>query len=270
MCILFTYNGTGDDDSDYSLILASNRDEFYDRPANKMTVWSDDNKVVAGRDLEAGGTWLAVSPSRKKVGVLLNLPGSAKPNSQSRGKIIADYVKCDTPTKEYIEQMKSYFNECNEFLFVTIEDFVKSPLIQAYDNTTCELTNYTSRCEGFGNCLPGTPLKKVDGGKNKMQEICRKFSKLSMKGELTNELVAFLKSDQRYLPDQLLEKRRPDSYKELSSIFVSIPKGRYGTRTHTVVLVTKSGLVDIVEVNLKPPDDLLNPEWETSKFQFNL
>ncbi|XP_026754947.2 transport and Golgi organization protein 2 [Galleria mellonella] len=270
MCILFTYNGVVDEDSDYSFILASNRDEFYDRPADKMAVWSDDPNVVAGRDLEAGGTWLAVSPLRKKIGVLLNLPGSTKLNSQSRGKVVSDYIKCEAPTKEYIESTKSYFKECNDFLFVTVEDFVKSPLIQAYNNSTCTLTEHRSKCEGFGNCLPRTPLKKVEGGKNVMQEICNKFNKLTMKDELVNELIKFLKSDQRHLPDQLLEKRRPDSYKELSSIFVSIPRGRYGTRTHTLVLVTKSGKMDIVEIDLKSSDDLLNPEWETTKFQYSL
>ncbi|KAM3963845.1 transport and golgi organization 2 isoform 2-T2 [Aphomia sociella] len=268
MCILFTYNGAANKDSEYSLILASNRDEFYDRPAKTMAEWSDN--VVAGRDLEAGGTWLAMSPLRKKIGVLLNLPGSSKTNAQSRGKVVSDYVQHETTTKDYIDKMHSYFMECNDFIFVTIEDFIESPVIQAYDNTSCKLTKHSNQCEGFGNCLPETPLKKVEGGKNEMQQICSKFNKISMKEQLVDELINFLKSDQRYLPDQLLEKRRPDSYKELSSVFVSIPKGRYGTRTHTLVTVTKSGLVDIIEVNLKSPIDVMNLEWETTKFQYNL
>lgn len=48
MCILFVYNGSGDAQCDYSLILISNRDEYYDRPTQNMTIWSEDPVIVGG------------------------------------------------------------------------------------------------------------------------------------------------------------------------------------------------------------------------------
>lgn len=48
MCILFLYNGANDVNSDYSLILASNRDEYYDRPTQNMAPWSEDPCVIGG------------------------------------------------------------------------------------------------------------------------------------------------------------------------------------------------------------------------------
>lgn len=48
MCILFLYNGAYDEESDYSLILLSNRDEFYDRSSQNMAPWPEDPNVVAG------------------------------------------------------------------------------------------------------------------------------------------------------------------------------------------------------------------------------
>lgn len=48
MCILFIYTSTKDTDGDYSLILASNRDEYYDRPALPMAPWEEDPDVFGG------------------------------------------------------------------------------------------------------------------------------------------------------------------------------------------------------------------------------
>lgn len=48
MCITFVYNGNDEVESDFSLILASNRDEFYNRPAQCMASWKEDPSVYGG------------------------------------------------------------------------------------------------------------------------------------------------------------------------------------------------------------------------------
>lgn len=48
MCVIFAYNGSQDEDSDYSLIIASNRDEFYKRPSKNMGYWEEDPKIIGG------------------------------------------------------------------------------------------------------------------------------------------------------------------------------------------------------------------------------
>ncbi|KAG6449727.1 hypothetical protein O3G_MSEX006224 [Manduca sexta] len=244
MCILFIYNGSNDPDSDYAAVVISNRDEFYDRPSSAMAPWTEDYTVVGGRDLQSGcdnGTWLGFSPKRKKLGVLLNLPGKPKDNAKSRGMIVADYVRNDKPATLYVEDMKNDAKECNDFIFVSLE------LI-----------------------LPQNPLKKVEAGKQMLQHICTKYKKVTMKKAFIEELFHLLKSEERHLPDQQLETRRPDLYKELSSIFVCVPKGRYGTRTHSLLLITKGGHADLIEHTMQEPIDPLNPTWVRSEFQFDI
>ncbi|XP_046963929.1 transport and Golgi organization protein 2 isoform X1 [Vanessa cardui] len=271
MCILFIYNGANDIESDFSLILISNRDEFYDRPAQCMAPWSEEPCVYGGRDLEAGcekGTWLAVSSKYKKIGLLLNLPGVKKENAKSRGTVVADYVKSNLKLLDYIESIKNYANNCNEFIFVSVELGNSLPEVNTYTNATNEISTWSDTYLGFGNSLPDKPLKKVQNGKNLLKNICTKLNKINTKPELLNELISLLKNQESNLPDPQLEERQPNMYKALSSIFVNIPKARYGTRAHTIVLVTKSGEVDLIELSLKSPINIEKPEWERNEFQF--
>ena len=45
----------------YKLILAANRDEFFKRPTEPAKFWNDHPELLAGKDLEAGGTWLGIT-----------------------------------------------------------------------------------------------------------------------------------------------------------------------------------------------------------------
>ena len=61
---------------DWPLILIGNRDEFHARPAAALAEWDDDSGIVAGRDLQAGGTWLGVHRPSGRVVVVTNVPVS--------------------------------------------------------------------------------------------------------------------------------------------------------------------------------------------------
>ena len=46
---------------DFPLVVAANRDEFFIRPTAPAGWWTDPPGIFAGRDLQAGGTWLGVN-----------------------------------------------------------------------------------------------------------------------------------------------------------------------------------------------------------------
>jgi len=77
----------------YRLILAANRDEFYDRPTLALSRWDELPDVYAGRDLEGRGTWLGVSRSRR-VAAITNYrdPTSVNADAPSRGLLVSGFL----------------------------------------------------------------------------------------------------------------------------------------------------------------------------------
>jgi uncharacterized protein with NRDE domain len=79
----------------WRLVLAGNRDEFHARPAAALAPWPEAPGVVAGRDLQSGGSWAGVGPGGR-VAVVTNVrdPGlAAPPGAPSRGALVADFLK---------------------------------------------------------------------------------------------------------------------------------------------------------------------------------
>ena len=89
--------------SDLPLIVAANRDEWRDRPAKPAHWWPDRPELLAGRDLEAGGTWMGVAQSGR-FGIVTNFRDLERPPSSeapSRGALVRDLLTSDTPPGVY-------------------------------------------------------------------------------------------------------------------------------------------------------------------------
>jgi len=74
----------------WRLVAIGNRDEYHARAAAPLARW--DRGLIAGRDLEAGGTWLGVSPGRFGLVTNLRVPGYPRPGMASRGALVADWL----------------------------------------------------------------------------------------------------------------------------------------------------------------------------------
>ena len=77
----------------WRLLLAGNRDEFHARPTAALAAWDDGSGIVAGRDLEAGGTWLGVD-GRGRCALVTNVRDLRAPqDGLSRGLLASDYLR---------------------------------------------------------------------------------------------------------------------------------------------------------------------------------
>lgn len=79
---------------DWPLILVGNRDEFHDRPSAPLAAWDDGSGIVAGRDLQAGGTWMGLHAPSGRVVVVTNVRGAMPdPAKESRGALVTDLLR---------------------------------------------------------------------------------------------------------------------------------------------------------------------------------
>ena len=72
----------------WRLVAIGNRDEFHARPTAPLARWS--GGVIAGQDLQAGGTWLGVREQRFGLVTNLRALGFPQPDMVSRGALVTD------------------------------------------------------------------------------------------------------------------------------------------------------------------------------------
>src|SRR5258708_34100735 len=91
----------------YRLIVAANRDEFHERPTAAMAQWPAPDDIIAGRDLRAGGTWLAMDRARR-FGVVTNFRDlqPPAPGAPSRGNLIPDYLRNAAGAERYLKELQ--------------------------------------------------------------------------------------------------------------------------------------------------------------------
>ena len=98
--------------SDYKLVLTSNRDEFYERPTKSMHWWDSSPRVLAGKDKNFDGTWMALSEKGKFAAVTnvreftsLSTQKKSLENLASRGDLVKDFVLSNYSASEYLNEI---------------------------------------------------------------------------------------------------------------------------------------------------------------------
>ena len=91
---------------DWPLIVAANRDEFHSRPTQEASWWPDQPNIIAGRDLQAGGTWLGVHRNGR-FATVTNFRGALPRRStlRSRGHLVADFLLDDMDPMNYLQSV---------------------------------------------------------------------------------------------------------------------------------------------------------------------
>lgn len=102
--------------ADLPLVVAANRDEWRDRAAQPAQWWADRPQVLAGRDLQAGGTWLGISREGRFAAVTnFRDPSDRRSTARSRGELVADFLAGHLEPGAYAEHVARRAHEYNAF-----------------------------------------------------------------------------------------------------------------------------------------------------------
>lgn len=222
----------------YPLVVAANRDEFFARPAASADFWSDAPHVLAGRDLQGGGTWLGVTRDGR-FAALTNYrdPQRVRADAPSRGELVARFLRGTDSVTAFAAWLEIVAGACNGFNLI-------------YGDTS-EL-HYFSNCGecprrleagiyGLSNHLLDTPWPKVAKGKSALARAVQALPDDA-------PLMAMLRDDSVAADEELPRTGVSLEWERLlSAAFVRSPA--YGTRSSTALVMNADGLLRFDEIS---------------------
>lgn len=221
----------------YPFILAGNRDEFYDRPAKQAHFWDTNPRMLAGRDLKAGGTWLGVS-EKGEFGAITNYRNLYNPteSERTRGEIIPDFLTGHKPAKEKLNAINEMKHKYSGF------NLLAGSARQLYylNNINGDYRPIVPGIHGISNAFLDTSWPKVEKARNEFEEITS--SETIDKEAIFQLLETSDPFPEEFLPDTGLSK---EMEKEVSPIFIETEG--YGTRCSSLLMIDHDGTVKFTE-----------------------
>ena len=209
--------------ADLPLVVAANRDEFYDRPTRAAHVWEDAPQVIGGRDLRAGGSWLAAARGGRFAAVT-NIRYAQLESGPSRGALVSDFIRGDDAPLVFLERLAEHARDYAGFHLVVGD----GPELAHFSNADARPSLLQPGFFGISNAPPGVEWPKVT--------VAREA------------LAAALLHDPETIAAELLDfLSTPRGTAMESEVFVAVPERGYGTRSSTVVLVNSRGEVVLRE-----------------------
>ena len=213
----------------WKLVALANRDEFHERPAAPLARWSDDQGLIAGRDLQSGGTWLGVRAGGADAArfVLVTnhraegFPVAGRP---SRGALVTDLLHGADPQAVPLVR----YNPFN--------------LFSASRDALWLLTNHPEQREPLDPGLHGLSNGPFQPAWPKTRALTAALADwLETNAETAEPLLAALADET--MPPAIPDESGPES--PFSSVFIRNPA--YGTRCSTLVLIDHQGAGTIIE-----------------------
>jgi uncharacterized protein with NRDE domain len=166
MCLLIFAHRTS---SQFPLVIAANRDEFHARATAKAHFWPSHPNVLAGQDLEQGGTWMGITRSGRFAAVTnFRDPNRTATAPKSRGELPLNFLTSDQSPEDYLYQLADQGQDYAGFnlLIGTSEEMWYFDNSQDEDPTCLSPGVY-----GLSNANLDTPWPKVVKGKQRLQAL---------------------------------------------------------------------------------------------------
>ncbi|MDU0355366.1 NRDE family protein [Paraglaciecola aquimarina] len=233
MCILFV---AVNKHQDYPLIIAANRDEFFNRETAESAFWPDNSNILAGQDKQAGGTWMGIN-RHGHIAALTNIrnPERINPMAISRGELVSNYLL--NSADNYLQTLTQSKEKYNGYNLL----YGKWDNLHVYNNHFDQLAPLHSGIHGLSNEKLDSTWPKMNKGKGKLEDLCLNQSNIRSDA-LFELLLDSTEAQDEHLPQTgipIEQERR------LSPIFILGEK--YGTRSSTILTVDNNQKVNWYE-----------------------
>ncbi len=228
---------------DYPLIIAANRDEFHARPASEAQYWNDKPSMLAGKDLQAGGTWLGITKYGRIAAVTNYHEKKLDPlPPQSRGALVSDFLSSDRPPENFAEHLISDGSKYQGFTLV----FGTVDVLFHYSNRSNSHEQIAPGIHGLSNHLFNDNSWKVRKGAAFLKDL------LSRPDSISPEDLFTLLSNGTRAPRAESSVHDYETEKEglYSSIFITGKE--FGTRCSTAIVIDNKGNVRFSERTFSP------------------
>ena len=226
----------------HSLIVVANRDEFWDRPTARADWWDDHTDIWGGRDLQAGGTWLAVHKVHGRFAWVTNYREPVEKNSghPSRGELIPKFLLDTAPVSAFTSWIETHGKEYQGFNLVYGDQNELWYFSNRLDEPVAQ--KLEAGLYGLSNHLLETAWHKVVLAKEKLLAYSEvdNMDPEALLDALTNKEIA---RDEE-VPDTGIPF---EMEKKLSPVFIDIPEVRYGTRVSTVITLNQDQQISVWE-----------------------
>lgn len=256
MCLILTAYRA---DPRYRLVLAANRDEYFRRPTKAADYWPEMPHILGGRDLEKGGTWLAVTTDGRWAAITNFRSGNAQPTgARSRGALVADYLAGPFKAQAYVADVEPDQHAYPGFNLLTGDN----ESLHYLSNKDAGPMMLAPGIYGLSNHLLDSPWPKVELGKRALAES---LAAADEPDRLIETLLAAL-GNRSLAEDQALPSTgiSRDWEKRLSAAFIEAP--HYGTRASTVLLIDREGEAHFRERSYGERGELI----EDRRYRFTL
>jgi len=238
----------------FPLVVAGNRDEFFNRPAARLAWWSPGDglpDILGGRDLEAGGTWLGLT-AQGRLAMVTNVRAPTAPRdpkAPSRGEIVQRWLAGDASTDRF--WMRTALSGYNGFNLIAA-DFQRGDCFYA-SNQRPNPERLERGLYGLSNGTLDSPWPKVEALKEATREALESCDTVdTLAARLFDALADKTPAEDDELPSTGVSR---DWEKVLSSAFIRTADGTYGTRCSTLVIterVNKRLVTHVLERTFSP------------------
>ena len=230
MCLIYIAHRV---DPFYRLVVAANRDEYHQRPTAPAAWWDGAGGILAGRDLQAGGTWMGITRGGRFAAITnYRDPARHRAEAASRGYLVSGFLGGSDAALDYLTRIAREGDRYNGFSLLVHD----GATLAFYSNRGGAPEIVPPGVHGLSNHLLDEPWPKVEQGKLDL------LGMLARGAPTPGGLLG------------LLDRREPEAHPALPDTGVGagreralsarfILDSRYGTRCSTIILLDAAGEV---------------------------